>query len=128
MSESSNSDPSVHLPLRPVEFQVLVLLAKREQHGWAILQEGEAGGRAAPGIATLYRTLQRLETDGLIERRPALESDEDRRRVYGLTTLGRAVASAEAGRLDALLAVARAADLIEELDAGMTARPRGSRP
>jgi DNA-binding PadR family transcriptional regulator len=111
-----------------VEFQVLVLLAKGEKHGWAILQEVEAGGPAAPGIATLYRSLQRLETDGLIERRPEIERDEDRRRVYGLTTLGRAVASAEAERLDALLAVARAADLIDGLDAGMTPRPRGSRP
>jgi DNA-binding PadR family transcriptional regulator len=100
-----------------VEFQVLVLLAEGEKHGWAILQGAEAIGLATPGIATLYRTLQRLETDALIERRRELEDDEDRRRVYALTSLGRAVAAAEARRLSTLLAVARAADLLDKLDA-----------
>lgn len=118
MADSRCSDPNDHLPLRPVEFQVLVLLADDEKHGWAILQDTEAIGRAIPGIATLYRTLQRLERDELIERRRELEDDEDRRRVYGLTRLGRAVASAEARRLNVLLATARAAALLDELDVG----------
>lgn len=118
MSESRGPEPSDHLPLRPVEFQILVLLAEGEKHGWGLLQAAEAGGRAMPGIATLYRTLQRLEADALIERRRALERQEAPRRVYGLTSLGRAVASAEAQRLDALLAVARANHLLDESEAG----------
>lgn len=117
MAEPQRPEVTDHLPLRPVEFQVLVLLAEGEKHGWAILQEAEAIGRAIPGIATLYRTLQRLEADALIERRRELEDDEDRRRVYGLTSLGRAVASAEARRLNTLLGVARAAELLDGLDA-----------
>jgi len=117
MTETRPSDTADHLPLRPVEFQVLVLLAGGEKHGWAILQEAQAIGRTIPGIATLYRTLQRLEDARLIERRHELESDAERRRVYGLTPLGRAVTSAEARRLDALLGVARAADLLGERDA-----------
>lgn len=116
MADPRRSDPTDHLPLRAVEFQVLVLLAESERHGWAILQEAESGGRAIPGIATLYRTLQRLEGDELIERRRELEHDEDRRRVYGLTSLGRAVASAEARRLQTLLGIARAAELLGELN------------
>ena len=118
MTGTPRVDPSDPLPLRAVEFQILVLLAEREKHGWAILQDAEAGGWALPGIATLYRALQRLETSGLIERRRDLESDDDRRRVYGLTAFGRAVASAEARRLDGLLAVARAAHLLDEPDVG----------
>lgn len=116
MADLEHVGSTDHLPLRPVEFQVLVLLADGAKHGWAILQEAEGGGRAVPGIATLYRTLQRLEADGLIERRRELEDDEDRRRVYGLTSLGRAVASAEARRLQTLLGLARAAELLGELD------------
>jgi len=116
MADPRRSQPTDHLPLRAVEFQVLVLLAESERHGWAILQEAESGGRPIAGIATLYRTLQRLEADGLIERRRDLEDEEDRRSVYGLTPLGRAVASAEARRLQTLLGVARAADLLDELD------------
>ena len=116
MADPGSAEPTDHLPLRAVEFQVLVLLAESEKHGWAILQEAESGGRTIPGIATLYRTLQRLEADGLTERRRDLEDEEDRRRVYGLTSLGRAVASAEARRLHTLLGVARAAELLDELD------------
>ena len=116
MADPRRSQPADHLPLRAVEFQVLVLLAESERHGWAILQEAESGGQPIAGIATLYRTLQRLEADGFIARRRDLEDEEDRRRVYGLTPLGRAVASAEARRLQTLLGVARAADLLDELD------------
>jgi DNA-binding PadR family transcriptional regulator len=118
MSHPRRVEPTDHLPLRPVEFQILVRLAEGEKHGWAILQDAEARGHALPGIATLYRALQRLEVDELIERRRDLESDEDRRRIYGLTSLGRAVAAAEARRLDSLLAVARSVDLLDEPDAG----------
>lgn len=116
MAEPRRAEPVDYLPLRPVEFQVLVLLAEGEKHGWAILQGAEAIGHAVPGIATLYRTLQRLEGDALISRRSELEDDEDRRRVYGLTSLGRAVVAAEARRLVTLLGVARAAELLDELD------------
>ncbi|MDX1393165.1 MAG: helix-turn-helix transcriptional regulator [Gemmatimonadota bacterium] len=118
MAENDRRDPVDRRPLRPVEFQILVLLADGAKHGWAILQRAEDGGRAVPGIATLYRTLQRLETDALIERRRDLEDDEDRRRVYDLTPAGRAAASAEARRLDTLLGVARSARLLDEPDAG----------
>jgi DNA-binding PadR family transcriptional regulator len=92
-----------------VEFQFLVLLAESERHGWAILQEAVSVGRVIPGSRTLHRTLQRLETDGLLERRRELEDGEERRRVYRLTPLGRAVASTEARRLQTLLGVAQAA-------------------
>jgi len=112
MSEADTFDPGAHLPLRPVEFQVLVLLGERERHGWAVLQDMEAGGQAVPGIATLYRTLRRLEDEGFIERQAGLKSEEDHRRVYALTASGREVASAEARRLGTLLGIARAADLI----------------
>jgi DNA-binding PadR family transcriptional regulator len=118
MSDSRRAEPIDFLPLRPVEFQILVRLAEGEKHGWAILQGAEAGDRVLPGIATLYRALQRLEADELIERRRDLESDEDRRRIYGLTPFGRAVASAEARRLGSLLAVARSVALLDEPDAG----------
>jgi DNA-binding PadR family transcriptional regulator len=117
MAEAPDAGAGDHLPLRPLEFQILVQLAAGEKHGWAILQDAEVTGPAVPGIATLYRTLQRLESNRLIERRRDLETDDERRRVYGITPLGRTLAAAEARRLHALLGVARAADLLEERDA-----------
>lgn len=104
-------DPEQHLPLRPVEFQILASLSQGERHGYAILQEVEARGEgsAVPGLATLYRAVLRLEKEALIER--VKEDDprpqDERRRVYKLTPLGRQVVAAEARRLATWVALVR---------------------
>jgi DNA-binding PadR family transcriptional regulator len=91
------------LPLRPVEFQVLASLSQGDRHGYAILQEIEERGEggAVPGLATLYRAIVRLEKETLICRTEngAAAVDDERRRVYGITPLGKAVVEAEARRL-----------------------------
>ena len=91
------------LPLRPVEFQVLASLSQGGRHGYAILQEIEVRGEggAVPGLATLYRAIVRLEKETLISRSEngAAPVDDERRRVYSITPLGKAVVEAEASRL-----------------------------
>jgi DNA-binding PadR family transcriptional regulator len=100
-------DPEQYLPLRPVEFQVLVSLSQGDRHGYAILQEIEGRGErgAVPGLATLYRAILRLEKDALIARAKNGDLDiaGERRRVYRLTALGKAVVDAEARRLAPLV-------------------------
>ena len=95
--------PEQHLPLRAVEFQILVSLSQGDRHGYAILQEiqDRGEGRAVPGLATLYRAIVRLEKGALIAQSEngSADIDDERRRVYGLTPLGRAVVEAEARRL-----------------------------
>ena len=62
------------------------------------------------GPGAIYTTIKRLLTDGLIEEsdeRPDPELDDQRRRYYRLTALGRSVAAAEVRRLDAMVASAR---------------------
>jgi DNA-binding PadR family transcriptional regulator len=106
------AEPNDFLPLRPVEFQVLVSLRDRDLHGYGILQEAGAGGKgsAVPGLVTLYRTLQRMEQKGLIQ--PAADGPpsgyaaEDRRRTYHMTPLGKKVLRAEAVRLGQLVRAA----------------------
>jgi DNA-binding PadR family transcriptional regulator len=102
--------PDDYLPLRPVEFQILASLAQGERHGYAILQEAEerGEGKAVPGLATLYRAIVRLEEIGFIARVASKDPDDDdeRRRVYGLTPLGKAVVQAEARRLAPLVDLA----------------------
>lgn len=99
-----------HLPLRPVEFQILASLTQGERHGYAILQEAEhrGEGKAVPGLATLYRAILRLEDNGLIARvaNDDPDPDDERRRVYELTRLGKAVVQAEARRLAPLVHLA----------------------
>ena len=101
------------LPLRPVVFQVLLALAESELHGYAIVQAlaqlTHARVELEPG--NLYRHLRFMLDAGLIEesgRRPRAEDDDERRRYYRITKLGREVATAETARLQRVVAEARA--------------------
>jgi DNA-binding PadR family transcriptional regulator len=51
-----------YLPLRPVEFHVLLSLAAGERHGYGIIQDAEAlGETSVPDVGTLYRALRRMD-------------------------------------------------------------------
>jgi DNA-binding PadR family transcriptional regulator len=105
-------------PLTPAMFHVLLALAGEDLHGYAILKEVElrTGGKVRLSTGTLYGIIKRLVTDGLIAElrsRPA-EADDERRRYYRLTQPGRAVAAAEAERMDEVLSIARARNLLKK--------------
>lgn len=104
------------LPLPLATFHILLALADGDRHGYAILQDvaRRTGGELKLGAGTLYRSIQRMLEDGLIvelRERPAPEEDDERRRYYRITSLGSAVARAEAARLSALVRMARAVGL-----------------
>ena len=105
-----------HLPLRRVEFHVLLSLAAGERHGYGIIQDIEARGETAvPDVGTMYRTLARLVDQGLIaasSRRPAPDADDERRNYYRITDAGLRAARAEARRLEALTRAARVGGLL----------------
>jgi DNA-binding PadR family transcriptional regulator len=110
MAKMSASD---HLPVKPVEFQILLSLADSERHGYGITQDiaGRTSARLRIEPGNLYRSLKSMLDTGLIEeseRRPAPDLDDERRRYYRITTLGRRVAAAETARLEALVAEAKA--------------------
>src|SRR5258707_14637612 len=99
-----NADPEELLPLTPAVFHILLVLADGERHGYAIMQEvnRDTQGQIRMGPGTLYGTIKRMITAGLIEEteeRPDPELDDERRRYYRLTEMGRKVANAEARRL-----------------------------
>ena len=105
-------DPDLYLPLKPVAFQILLSLADGERHGYGMTQDISARTAARMSIepGNLYRSLRTMLDDGLIEdsaRRPAPDLDDQRRRYYRITPLGRKVARAETARLEALVAEAR---------------------
>jgi DNA-binding PadR family transcriptional regulator len=94
-------------------FHILLALSDGERHGYAIIQDVAARTDGAVKISagTLYRSVQRMQEQGLIEesrRRPAPHEDDERRRYYALTEFGTAVARAEARRLTQLVKLARA--------------------
>ena len=105
-----------HLPLRRVEFHILLSLAAGERHGYGIIQDIEGRGDAAvPDVGTMYRALARMAELGLIEgaaRRPAADAADERRNYYRITDAGRRVARAEVKRLEALMRAARLGRLV----------------
>lgn len=112
-----SADPESFLPLTPAVFHVLLALADGERHGYAIMQSvlEATDGRIAMGPGTLYGTIKRLLDPGLIEEseaRPDPELDDDRRRYYRLTPLGRRVLGAESRRYATLVRLARARGLL----------------
>jgi DNA-binding PadR family transcriptional regulator len=110
-----------YLPLTPATFQILLALADSESHGYGIMQEVEtrSQGRVRLGLGTLYSSIKRLLNDGWLEEsqsRPDPAIDDERRRYYRLSALGRQIAVAEAERLANLVADARAKKLLPALE------------
>ena len=104
--------PESFLPLTPAVFHILLALADGEKHGYAIMQEVEdmTGGSVQMGPGTLYGSIKRMLAAGLIEEsddRPDPELDDERRRYYRQTGLGRKVLREETERMAELTALAR---------------------
>jgi DNA-binding PadR family transcriptional regulator len=102
------ADPRVHLPLKPVDLEMLLALADAERHGYGLVQ---AIAEHTDGLVTLdpgnlYRVIKRLLADGLVAeagQRHASEAGGERRRYYCITALGKRVLAAELDRLRALV-------------------------
>jgi DNA-binding PadR family transcriptional regulator len=110
-------DPNRFLPLTPAVFHIMLALAGGEGHGYGIMLEVErlTSGQLNLGPGTLYRSIQRMLLDGLIEELtdvPDSEEDDERRRYYRLTRFGLLVAREEAQRLEALVNAARKRKLL----------------
>jgi DNA-binding PadR family transcriptional regulator len=96
--------PEAFLPLKPATFLVLLVLSRQELHGYGIKKEvsRRSSGRIDLEPGTLYRLMARLVDQGLIEeadRRPLPHDQDERRRYYRITDLGREVARHEADRV-----------------------------
>lgn len=106
--------PESLLPLPPAVFHILCVLAEDDRHGYGISQDVAArtGGEVRLGPGTLYRSIQRMLDQDLITEIDPPRTDDERRRYYRITALGRATARAEAERLAQLVRLARASGLI----------------
>lgn len=110
MVDVSKPDAERFLPLSVPQFHILLSLVDGDRHGYGIILEiaERTGGRLRLGTGTLYTAIAGLSDDGLLTRSPQRRADEDeRRRYYRLTPLGRAVLEADLARLDAQIRQAR---------------------
>src|SRR5215211_1445857 len=92
--------PEDFLPLKPDAFYVLLVLLHGDRHGYAIMREAaeRSDHRVELQAGALYRLLARMLEDGLVvesQRRPAVDADDERRRYYRVTALGKRTIAAE---------------------------------
>ncbi len=109
------------LPLSSSTFYILLALAGGDCHGYGVIKEVEAhtAGTVKLGPGTLYRLIKQLLSDGwIVEIEGDSLADAERRRYYRLTERGRAVAVAEAERLEELVTIARQRSLLPSLAIG----------
>src|SRR5262249_4935189 len=111
--------------LTPAVFVLLLALSDGERHGYGlardVLELTEGAMRLGPG--TLYRSLQRMQVDGLVEliddvhaRDPVQgppDGRSERRRSYRITPAGREAARTEARWLGLLVRTAHSRGLID---------------
>ena len=100
------------LPLKPKVLHILLAVADGPRHGYSIMQEvaERTDGQVRLWPAALYGLLRELEkTDIIVEsdNRPAADEDDERRRYFALTLLGKRVLDAEVRRLEAIVNLAR---------------------
>lgn len=91
-------------PLPAASLHLVLALLEGESHGYALIKRVEdiSDGAVKMGPGTLYGTLNRLLSDGLIVD-TTKPGEDDRRRKYRLTDAGDQVARAELARLHHLL-------------------------
>ena len=94
----------VYVPMTETAFYILLCLRK-PNHGYGIVQKVEAltdgAIRLAPG--TMYGSLSKMETDGLIQ----FIREEDKRKIYQITDLGTEVLQIELKRIERLYKIAQ---------------------
>lgn len=103
---------TAELPLAPAVFHILLALADGDAHGYRIRAEviERSNGALKLDPGSLYRLIARLSADGVIDEapgRPKTAEDDERRRYYRLTPLGKRVLAAETERMAALVAFSR---------------------
>ena len=102
-------DPSEFLPLTHLVYHLLLALAEAPAHAYALVLHirERSEGRVDPGTGSFYSIIKRAVDDGLIEEADAPAGEDQRRRVYAISPLGRRVLEAELHRLEAQLAATR---------------------
>ncbi|MBQ7920357.1 MAG: PadR family transcriptional regulator [Lachnospiraceae bacterium] len=89
----------VYVPMTETGFYILLCL-QEEMHGYSIVQKvetmTEGAIRLSPG--TMYGSLSKMEKDGLI----SFIREEEKRKIYKITELGREVLELEMFRIERL--------------------------
>lgn len=89
----------VYVPMTETSFYILLCL-REKNHGYGIVQKvkGLTEGEINLGPGTMYGSLSKMEKDGLIR----FVEEEDKRKIYQITSLGNDVLELELQRIERL--------------------------
>jgi DNA-binding PadR family transcriptional regulator len=100
--------PAADAPLKPAVFYILLALAERDSHGYAVMQavRERSAGQIPLRTGSFYRHLSRLIDAGLVAESATRPPGDDPRRgtYYRITGRGQRALAAERRRLAALVA------------------------
>jgi DNA-binding PadR family transcriptional regulator len=102
------------LPLKPLDFAILITLAEGEQYGYSLakrLAEQRNGAIRLPP-SNLYHVLDRLIAAGLIRSTATDDAADERRQYFAITPFGRRAVAAEARRLRYVMETAEQLNLL----------------
>ena len=107
-------------PLTPAVFYILLSLANGEKHGYEIMKQvkQDSSGQVKMGSGTLYGSLKRMLAAQLIKEagdRVDPQLDDERRRYYRLTDLGRRAFATELQRYTDVVSIAQRRRLFPDL-------------
>ncbi len=119
MSTSVTDRVSALLPLKPADYMILFVLLDGELYGYRMVKEiaERSDGQIRLEAGNLYRSIRRMIKQELIDesdRRPAPESDDERRRYYAITDFGRRVVAADTARMRTLVATVDASGMLSD--------------
>jgi DNA-binding PadR family transcriptional regulator len=106
------------LPLKPKVLHVLLALADGPRHGYSIMPDiaARTDGQVRVWPASMYGILRELEElDWIAESEKRPSDDDERRRYFALTPLGKRVLSGEVRRLEAIVDQARGSRALRKL-------------
>jgi DNA-binding PadR family transcriptional regulator len=106
------SNNKANAPLTPAVLHILLALASKERHGYAIMKqvESDSQGKVKMGPGTLYGSLGRMIDAGLIrqsEKKIDPKMDDERRVYYKITSLGQKALAAELERYREVVVLAK---------------------
>lgn len=89
----------IYVPMTETAFYILFCL-KNANHGYGITQQTKnmTNGDVIISPGTMYGTLSKMEKDGLI----AFISEQEKRKIYKITQLGREILNTEINRIKRL--------------------------
>ena len=98
----------IYVPMTESGFYILYCL-QEPQHGYGISQQVKrmTGGAVTISAGTMYGTLSKMETDGLIR----FCREEEKRKLYQVTELGREILETEIRRIERLYKNSKGEDI-----------------